>query len=204
MNNNNNSGIILFLLWVILTTQFRMCDKIDHSLEPKNLIDTQYVYFHKDTVIMKYVTLLKRDTVHLPGDSVFIPDTCYESLKAQYESLAASYSVRNIYSDTLLIDTFGHVLLYDTIQYNRLKQHQYQLKYSIPVVTRTVTIVPPPKAQVYVGSGLSVNASLNKMSLQAGILYKTKQDHIYGGYLLTDGTSVPQFGVSSYWKLKLK
>jgi hypothetical protein len=204
MNKNLNFIWVIVSLVVIIFLQ-RECNRTAAPQEPpvpEVQIDTLYIY--KDTVITKYVTLIKRDTTRLPGDSVFVPDSCYDELKLQYESLAANYSVRNIYRDTLLLDTFGHVLLYDTIQYNRLKQHQYQLSYRIPVVTKTVTVIIPPKRQLYLGGGLSLNTSLSSMNLHAGFLYKTKEDHIYGAHLLTDGTSVPQVGVSSYWKIGLK
>lgn len=201
----NKNLVILILALVAVIFLQRECTKTSQPQEPvapKVQIDTQYIY--KNTIITKYVTLVKRDTMRLPGDSVFIADSCYEELKLQFESLAASYSVRNIYRDTLLLDTFGYVLLHDTIQYNRLKQHQYQISYSIPVVTKTVTVTLPPKQQLYLGGGLSVNTLLRGMNMHAGFLYKTKQDHIYGAQLLTDGTNVPLIGVSSYWKLKLK
>jgi hypothetical protein len=201
--NRFTYSIIMFLVLIILlqrgcTPKQTPCP--DSEPQKEVVIDTQYLL--KDTVIIKYVTQIKRDTIPLPGDTVFLPDSCYDSLKLQFESLAKNYVARNIYRDTLLLDSFGHVIVYDTIQYNRLKQHTYMLSYVIPTITKTVTL--PPKKQVYAGGGLSVNTALNDLSLQGGLLYKNKREQIYGLYILTDGKRPAQIGVSSYWKISFK
>jgi hypothetical protein len=198
---NKHLLLIIALLVAIIFLQ-RQCSSPQPTPEPTTIVDVDTHYVYKDTVITKYVTLVKTDTMWLPGDSVFIPDTCYTQLKIQFETLARSYSVRNIYLDTLLLDTFGFVILHDTIQYNRLKQHQYLLSYSIPVITKTVTL--PPKRQLYAGGGLSVNTTLTSMTLQGGLLYKDKKDRVYGAHILTNGREPAQLGVSSYWKIRLK
>lgn len=192
---------IIALLVAVIFLQ-RQCNSSQPTPEPSTIVkvDTHYVY--KDTVIIKYVTLVKTDTMWLPGDSVFIPDTCYAQLKLQFETLTRSYVARNIYRDTLALDTFGFVIVQDTIQYNRLRQHQYQLSYSMPVVTKTVTL--PAKRQLYAGGGLSTNTALTSMSLQSGLLYKDKKDRVYGLYILTNGQEPAQVGFSSYWKIRFK
>ena len=201
--NKYSFGIIVFLILIIFLQ--RSCrPKQSPCPDPKPytevIVDTQYVY--RDTVIIKYVTLIKRDTIPLPGDTVFLPDSCYDSLKLQFESLARNYVARNIYRDTLTLDSIGHVILYDTIQYNRLRQHTYKLSYVIPTITKTVAL--PPKRQLYAGGGLSVNTALDDLSIQAGLMYKNKKDQMYGVYILSDGKRPAQVGVSSYWKISLK
>lgn len=198
----NKQLLMIIALLVAIILMQRQCSSPQPTPEPVTIVDVDTVYVYKDTVITKYVTLVKTDTMWLPGDSVFIPDTCYDQLKIQFETLARSYSVRNIYLDTLLLDTFGVVILHDTIQYNRLKQHQYHLLYSMPVVTKTVVL--PPKRKLYAGGGLSVNTALTNMTLQGGLLYKDKKDRMYGVHVLTNGREPAQIGVSSYWKIKLK
>ena len=199
MNNKYLIGIIIGLLAIILLQ--RTCTEDTIPSKPLTS-DVDTVYLTKDTVIYKPTLLVKRDTVFRPGDSIFIPDTDYHRLKHQYETLAKSYSVRNIYRDTLKLDTLGTLVILDTVQYNQLKQHGYHLSYKLPVVTKT--IVPEPKRQLYVGGGISTDLAVNNTSLQLGLLYKNKKDQLFGVYTIADGKSHLQLGLSTYWKISIK
>ena len=157
----------------------------------------------KDTTIVKKVPFLKRDTVYRPGDLVFIPDTSYEKLKLQFASLVKEYTVRNIYQDTFYLDSLGKIVLTDTVQYNKLQQRKFNLSYKIPVVTNTITHYQAPSRQFYLGAGVSMTQTFQNPTVQVGLLYKTKKDHLFGAYTLLQSPS-PQIGLSSYWKISLK
>lgn len=195
------TGIIVVLVAIIFLQ--RGCTG-PVTEQPKPGVEIDTVYLTKDTTIYKKVTLVKRDTVRQPGDIVYIPDTNYKALKLQYLTLAKDHAARNIYRDTIQLDSIGMVVVHDTVQYNALRKHRFDLSYKIPVITKTVTLQPEPRRQVYIGGGISMNTALEEANFQVGMLYKNKKDQVFGVYSLLDGNSIPQFGVSSYWKIKLK
>ena len=201
MKNQNFLLLIIVVLIGIIFLQ-RACDGPGVTGEPgKDRVDTTWQT--KDSLIIKKVPVYLRDTNWLPGDSVFVPDTNYVRLKQQYIELAKNYAVRNIYKDTVSLDSFGNVYLTDTVQYNQLAARQTVLSYKFPVITKT--IAPKPRRQVYVGGGLHARPGQDvQLGVQAGILYKNKKDQIFGAYTVIDGLQTPFVGVSSYWKIKLK
>jgi hypothetical protein len=167
-------------------------DKVVYDTVWKNVVKTQ----------VKKVPFIVRDTVPLPGDSIFIPDANYVNLKLQFENLAKNYGVRNIYRDSVQVDTLGFIVITDTLQYNALKSRFYQHNYKIPTITGYVQ--QEQRRQLYIGGGISINKSLELANLQVGLLYKTKKDQIYGIQTGISQNLQPYFGVSSYWKIKLK
>ena len=196
---NKFLSIVIIILVAIILLQ-KACSGSKNPAETpvdKVVIDT--VYIQKDTTITKTVTRLKQVFINLPGDSVFVPDTNYNALKSQYESLSKRYSARNIYQDTILIDSLGQVVIRDTLQYNHLQRRSYRLSYKIPVVTKTETIAS--RRQVYVGGGLSMTTGFTDLTAQVSVLYKTKKDQVFGVYTLMNGSSKPQVGVSTFWKI---
>lgn len=168
--------------------------------EPQIKYDT--VYKEIKVVEIKRVPWIKRDTTYLPGDTVFVPSKDYPTLKLQYETLAKSYGARNIYRDSVQLDTFGYIVVSDTVQYNKLQNRTYEHNYKIPTVT--AQLPPKPRRQLYVGGGISINKSLEFSNVNAGFMYKTKKDQLYGVNVGVDGTLTPYIGVSSYWKISFK
>lgn len=150
----------------------------------------------------KKIKILERDTTFLPGDSIFIPDAKYDKLKLQYELLAKNYGIRNIYRDSVQLDTLGFIVVTDTIQYNTVASRSYLHNYKLPTVIATV--LPQPRRQLYIGGGISIDNGLNLSNLQVGLLYKNRKDQIYGLHTGISQNLQPYFGGSMYWKIKLK
>ncbi len=167
---------------------------------------TEIVYdtIWKDVVKTEYKRLrvLVRDTTFLPGDTVFKPDTNYDVLKLQYQTLAKNYATRNIYRDSVQLDTLGFIVITDTLQYNSVKSRLYEHNYKLPTVVGFVQT--PPRRQLYIGGGLSINNSLELANIQAGLLYKNKKDQIYGIHTGISQNLQPYIGGAMYWKIKLK
>lgn len=196
---NKFSSIVIVVLVAIILLQ-RACSGAKTPEEtPVNKVVTDTVYIQKDTTITKTVTRVKQIYLQLPGDSVFVADTNYQTLKSQYESLSKKYSTRNIYQDTILIDSLGQVVIRDTLQYNHLQKRSYRLSYKIPVITKTETIAS--RRQVYLGGGLSMTTGFTDLTAQVSVLYKTKKDQVFGVYTLMNGNSKPQVGVSTFWNI---
>lgn len=196
---NKFSSIVIVVLVAIILLQ-RACSGVKTPEEtPVNKVVIDTMFIKKDTTITKTVTRVKQIYLQLPGDSVFVADTNYNTLKSQYEYLSKRYSTRNIYQDTILIDSLGQVVIRDTLQYNHLQRRSYRLSYKIPVITKTETIAS--RRQVYLGGGLSMTTGFTDLTAQVSVLYKTKKDQVFGIYTLMNGSSKPQIGVSTFWKI---
>ncbi len=195
------TGIIAVLVIIILLQ--RSCTPAGKLVKTEDgeVLKTDTTYITVDKVVTKTITRVKHDTVPQPGDTVFTPAPGYDDLKAQYESLAKLYSARNIYKDTIKLDSIGYIALIDTVQYNQLDKRKYHYNYSIPVVTKYVQ--NPPRRQVYIGGGIAMNTVLVPQ-VQAGLLYKNKKDQIFGIYSMAGPDLVPSFGVSTYWKISFR
>lgn len=169
------------------------------------LYKTDTIWKHYDTVVKKpmVITRIIHDT--LPPE--YLPDPMYDSLKVQYQELVKDYLAKNIYQDTFKIGSIGHLIVKDTVTTNKLGIRSYMADYIIPRITDTVFITKsvqaPKKGEVYIGGGFASNRSFQN-STQLGVMYKTKNDKIIGGYVtLMPGMQVG-YGVQSYWRLTFK
>ena len=190
--------IVAALVSIILLQRCEPDEPIT-PVPPTTKIDT--VWVKHDSVIYskpKIVTVIKG----VP-EIQYVPDTSYSKLVIQYKSLVDLCTAKNVYSDTLKIDSIGYINVLDTISKNRIqgRRFKYDLKY--PVVTKTITLQAPPKTQVYIGGGLQGNQYNIVNQFSAGLLLKTKKDKIYGVYTGIDTDGKIQYGLQSYWKIKL-
>lgn len=185
----NNKYLILIIasLLVVIALLLNKCDSgnNDNVVVYKTTTDTAYVE-HDTTIFRDSPIVYSTDTVKQKGDTVFIIDTTYLGLKKQYEDMIALYSVRNIYKDSIPIDSLGYVHILDTVQYNTLQSKTFRLDYSIPIITNTTVL--EPKNLFYVGAGFSMAQSKFRQ-IQANLLYKPKKN-IFGIHIgsSTDGT----------------
>lgn len=200
LKSNISSLVILVLIVIIL---LQRCNKSPEVIvKPK--IDTAYKYITvHDTVPgkPKYIKG-KRDTVWLDS-LIYIPDTSYPKLVEQYLSLGNKHFATNIFKTEFEIGKYGKGVVTDTIRANKLISSGFV--YDIIVPEKTITIIKPedPKRQIYVGFGAYGSKQNFVDGLYIGGIYKDKQDRLTGvsvGY----GANQIQFGISSYWKIKLK
>lgn len=196
--------LIIAVLVIVILLQ-RSCSGPPHTgaglpLKPEVLHDT--VYKEVTVTQTKKVPFIKRDTTYLPGDTVFVPSDNHNELKKQFELMARNYGARNIHRDSVSVDTYGYLVVTDTVQYNKLQNRTYLHNYKLPVVTSTV--LPKPRRQLYIGGGISINNELSLSNVNAGFLYKNRQDQIYGLYTGIDAEMRPFVGLSAYWKISFK
>lgn len=192
--NNRFAIAATSVFWILIILLLRQCCSdngskgIGGDVVYQTTSDT--VYVKKDTTIYKKgddIVIHDTDTITRPGDTVFIPSPDCDELKAQYEELALLYKTRNIYFDSIPIDTFGYAYLLDTLQYNKFQSREFTLDYSIPVITNTE--VSEPSHLFYMGGGLSLGD--NKINqVQLGLLYKPKKNNVFGIHagVAPDGT----------------
>jgi len=205
MKNNVVFGIIVILLAIIFLQ--RSCTST--STGDKSKIDTVTVvdtfYLTKDSLIFSKPKLIKvLVPKYLPVE--YKPDTSYSGLFKQFDELVTNHTVKNVYQDSLYIDSLGYVMLTDTVQFNKLQNRSSYYNFKIPHIKETVTITEqsPAVRQVYVGGALSTSKMFDAYNLQFGVLYKTKKDQLFGPVISFNTSGQAMYGIQSYWKIKLK
>jgi hypothetical protein len=199
-------SIIIVILLVIIFLQ--RCDdgrkKVSLNGNTKDTTVLVINHLFKDTTKSKPVFIKgQRDTL-LEYNVYYLPSKNYDSLYAQYNTLKEAFLSKNIYADSLQIDTFGYIKVVDTLQKNQIVGRSFIKDLKIPEKTITITIHPEPKRQLYIGGGIFGNQNNIVGQVQAGILLKNKKDQIFGLSTGITANGQIQYGISSYWKIKLK
>jgi hypothetical protein len=193
-----------FILGYVLFSQIKSCVSGD-IVSSDTVYKRDTLWKHYDTVVKKSMRI--KVVIHDTLPPQYIPNPMYDSLKVQYEELAQAFLAKNIYQDTVKIDTFGQVVVYDTVQNNELSQRSYAVKYKLPIIRDSIfitnTIEAPKTGQLYIGGGFASNKALSSTG-HLGILYKTKKDKIVGGYVAVLPGMQISYGVQTYWKLTFK
>lgn len=158
-----------------------------------------------DTIIdyvPKYIPVKSTDTVKIPIDV----DTL---------SILKDYYTKYLYTDKVTVNEYGFGTITDTITQNRIVSRSILWDLEIPIIQETIIVKDPPKNQMYVGGGVGFGTPDFISNVNTGILWKTKNDKIYGlnvglsnQPVLIDNISTSQLkgyiGGSIYWKIKLR
>lgn len=199
------SEILILVLLIVIFLQRCGGGAKETIIESKIIRDTSWVI--KDSIINTKPQIFKTETYTIPVDrwnTEYLPDTNYNKLIKQYELLVRELLAKNISYDSIKIDSIGHVYIIDTVSKNMItgRSTHYNLKY--PIITNTVIVPEKKKIQLYVGGGIQGQKTGIINQINANLLLKTKKDHIYGGSFGVNLLGEFQFGVQSYWKIKLK
>ena len=191
--------VIIVVLIFIVTAQNSAYLKADLKADTVTLHDTAWT-IHDSLIIKK---LKVKEVIHDTLPAEYIADTNYPKLKAQYEALVSAFLVKNIYADTVKLDTLGYLAVADTVYKNEIYNRSYRYSYKIPTitVTNTITKYAPAKGALFMGGGITGNKNGVEL-LQGGFLYKSKKDKVFGLNLGINGNSQIVYGVQSYWKIK--
>jgi hypothetical protein len=185
----------------------RGCEKGSGIKGPDTLVVHDTTWQIHDKTIIKEVPVLKEIPVsHEVLVKTYQADTNYPGLKKQYEELAKRYASRRVYRDSVKVGTHGYIEVIDTVGENKLGKRTTKDNFKIPIVKETMTITKyaEPTRQLYVGGGVNSTSLTNFRSVEAGLLYKTKKDQIFGAKVAVAVDGSVTYGVSSYWKVKLK
>lgn len=162
--------------------------------EPQTLTDTvvEYNTVYVDSISYvpkwKIKKITEIDTFISPVDTI---------------AILKDYYAKYFYSDTLKIDELGYAVIRDTISRNSILSRSIKTDFVIPtkIITNTTYI---NKNEFYVGGNLGISKGTFN-SIGGGLLYRTKNKHIYGlGVGFTDnGTEfAPFISGSIYWNLE--
>ena len=195
IKDNFLSLIILFLVFILFFIKGK------ETTVTKTLKDT--VWQVKDSIIFTKPLVIKTISIkYKDRPKEYLPDTNYASLVLQYNKLVDKFLDSNIYQDSIKIDSIGHVYVKDTVSNNLLKGRSYSYSLKYPIINTYTT--SPPKNQLYYGGGVLGSPVEIINNIQLGVLLKTKRDRIVGINAGINSQGTITYGVSSYWKIKLK
>ncbi len=200
--------IVLAVIGLIILTRLGCNNGLGFFDKPKadTVVVRDTTWEVHDSLIVKKVPI--KETIYdidtLPPQ--YIPDTAYPGLLVKYNELVKLLLSKNIYADTVKLDTLGYVAIADTIQENKLQNRGIHYNYKIPTITEKITITKqaPKRNQLYVGGGINTNKALMPQAVEAGLILKTKRDQIYGLKAGSDINGQVSYGFQTYWKIGKK
>jgi hypothetical protein len=202
--NLNLYLLLVIAALIIVILLMRSCtptQNVDIPAPGTTKVDTTY----RD--IVKYetktVVIYETDTEYVK-EPWMIPDSNYAVLKQQFEDLVNLYAVKNIYKDTILVDTIGYITVTDTIQKNKMLQRKYFHLYSIPTITITNVVPLPPKRELFLGAGVSLAYPTVPQGISTGLLFKDKKNHVFGLQCGVNTKGLVTYNASMYWNIALK
>jgi hypothetical protein len=196
--------LILILLVIIL---LRTCKEKVVNGEVKIIRDTTWII--KDSTVNSKPQIIKTEPYAVPIDrwnTEYLPDTNYTKLLDQYKKAVTELLGVNYYKDSLYIDSLGYVTVRDTISKNVLvgRRFSYDLHYPIIKETKTITVIEPPKRQLYWGIGLNGTQQGLIDEMTGSLMYKNKKDQMFGVNLGVNSQFKLKGGIQLFWKIKIK
>lgn len=204
IKNNFFFIVVSALLMVIILLQ--TCRKDGTIVTTNNVIKRDTTWMHKDSTIIVRPQIVKVIPVDVVHDSIireYIPDTSYAKLIKQYQSLVAELLNKNVYKDSLKIDSIGWVHVADTVQKNLLSGRSYNYNLKYPIIKETIIKTNPPVNQWFIGGQIFGSNVEPVESINVSLLIQNKKDNIIGGSIGINREGRLQYGVETYWKIKL-
>lgn len=197
---DNLIAIIVSILLVLVLLQ--RCEQPVVEA-PKVVRDTILVVKESFTTtkpqVVKTIEIESHDTIITQQ---YIPDTNYQKLVLQYQEVVNQLLAKNIMQDSVAIDSVGYVKITDTVQKNLIVGRSVKTRISYPIIRETITLPAKKTNQLYVGGAILGNPSPN--GIMGSALLKTRNDFLFGGSLSVNTYGDLQYGVHSFWKIKLK
>ena len=195
------SEIVILILLIIILLQ-KCGGNPENPTAPQITRDT--VWVHTDSTILSKPQLIKTEPYAVPIDrwtTEYLPDTNYAKLVLQYELIVRELLAKNIHSDSIKIDSIGHVYITDTVSKNQIvsRTTHYNLKY--PVITNTITLPAPKVRQLYWGIGVSGYKQDLMDNMKLGLMYKNKKDVMFGPSLNIQQNGTLRYGAEIFFKL---
>lgn len=204
--SKNFITLILAVFIVILMLQRCGSSGGDKIIPIKDSVRTEISWKVRDSIIYKDRLVPVKHEVN-NSYTEYVPSQDYDELKEQFLSFRDSLFTNNIYIDKSSYDS-SNIIITDTVGRNRIlgRSIEWKMKYPEKTTTiiRTVDNTKKPRTQVYFGGGISGNSLNIPSEINAGFLLKNKKDQIYGVSLGLDRKANINYGVSMYWKIKLR
>jgi len=186
---------------LLLIVILQQCKNTPAPEAPTIVRDTVLVVKESLTVTKPQLvkTIESHDTIILKE---YVPDTNYTKLVVQYQEIVNQLLAKNIMQDSVAIDSVGYVKITDTVQKNLIVGRSVLSRISYPIIRETITLPAKKTNQLYVGGAILGTPAPN--GIMGSALLKTRNDFLFGGSLSINTYGDMQYGIHSYWKIKLK
>lgn len=192
--------LIIALLIMILYVTCKHQNTDGGVVKSDTITHVHYIYY-KDTTRSKPTLIQRvRDTL-LESSVEYYPQEGYSELLEQFKNLKQDLLSRNIYKDSIYLDSLGWVKITDTVQKNTLIGREFIKNIKIPEKTTfVINDVVVNKREFYIGPSLRL-LSPTSFGVGGGIIYKDLKNRMYGGNVSWDGRRLT-YGVSYYKPIK--
>lgn len=182
-NNIKNILIIGLLLVVAGMFIFRPTpEKPDYS----NYIEIggeEYIKLaeQRDTVY-ETKTVTVPEYVPVPGKTEYVEKIVEVPAEVDTAKILQDYYAERTYNDTIPIDTVGTAYITDVVSENKIQSRNAAFDYTLPTIENTIFVKEKPKRKVFFGGGLGVDKQNIINNVKTGVLYKTRDDRIFGAH----------------------
>lgn len=135
----------------------------------------------RDTV-WETKTVTVPEYVPVPGKTEYVEKVVEVPADVDTAQILQDYYAERTYNDTIPIDTVGNAYITDVISENRIMSRNASFDYKLPTIENTTFVKELPKRQVFFGGGLGVDKTNIVNNVNTGLLYKTKDDRIFGAH----------------------
>jgi hypothetical protein len=184
---NIQTLLIVVLIGIIIL--MRSCSTTSPT-KPKTIIKTTIEYIPVTDTVPEYIPkwsekiIVEIDTFREPIDTT-------EILKDYYS--------KYYYVDTLKVDTFGFVLVKDTVSQNKIASRNIEYNINVPKITIEKTTYLNNR-EFYLGP--SIQGNREQLNYVGGELYfKTKKSQLYGVGIGVNNNLQPVLKAGMYWKI---
>jgi hypothetical protein len=193
---------IFGLVIVVLIALFLLRDKLPMGFV-KGIFNNEPTIDTITTVAYKYDTITNESKVYVPKwqDRVVIDIDSFivnQTEPIDTMALLTDYYSKYYYQDTIAVDTFGYVVLKDTISQNQIQSRQSITNVVIPTKTVTHSILIN-KREIYLGGGFV--GSRNYMIANGELLIRTKKRKAFAIGAGIDNQLSPNFTGKIYWQI---
>ncbi len=211
MNSLKTNIIYILIIALLLVILYETCKSKNAggvTSSSDTITHINYVYYRDTTRTKPILVKGGRDTI-FENTIEYIPSENYDKLVAQFEELKQELLSRNIYLDSIHLDSLGWVKITDTVQKNALFGRNVVRDIKIPVRETTIvkTIQEPKNRAFYLGGSTFIAPPYNSSTLGGGIgggiMYKDKYDRLFGAQIQWNGKQV-NYGLSGYLKLTFR
>lgn len=189
--NIDFSKLVVLVLVVVILLQ----TKCGGNTEPEVITTTK--------IETKYDTIKVDSLVYVPKWRTKV-EVIRDEIPAEVDTLSIlkDYYAKYIYIDTLDLDTFGTIVVKDTVTENKIKSRQFYSNIILPTTTITNTAYKN-KRKLYSGVNLSGNREvINQIGV--GFILKGKNSKLYGAGIGVNQNLQPIVTGSLYWEVTLR
>ena len=199
IKNNISYWLIATLVAIILLQ--RSCNGSNDKGLVKETVKTDTVWRETKDTVFKTIKVTNIKYVPLKDEKYTVSDNC-DSSKIRFDNLLKEHLVRNVYADTIKLDSLGTIVVKDTVWLNKLYgKREYIKDYKIPFVTKTITKKEDPRRQMYIGGNSFIGTS---GLLAPGLIYKDRKDRVYQANVGVGFNGSINYGFGMYWKINLR